>query len=113
MIRPLASTVAAMSLMLITACASSPESDPAYISPAQYENYNCKQIHAEIRRVTKKIDVAVQTDGTTQALDAAVTIFAISQGYGVGGGNGNVELRRLKNQYDVLEQTAILKECKS
>jgi hypothetical protein len=100
-------------ILLVSGCASEPqtaESDPAYISPAQYKDYDCKQIGAEMRRVSKKIDVATQTDGTTQVLNAAVTAFAISRGMGVSGDDG-VQMRRLKNQYDVLEETAIQKKC--
>lgn len=98
-------------LLLLSACASKPEDDPAYISPTFYQGYNCKQLKLEQKRVSQKIDVAIQTDGTTQVLNAAVTAFAISQGYGVSSGQGNVELRRLKNQMDVLDQTLIQKEC--
>lgn len=94
----------------LAGCATAPESDPAYVSPLQYQDYNCKQIKAEMRRVSGKIEQAAKTDQTGQVLDAALTVFAISQGYGVYN-EDNPEYRRLQNQYDVLEQTAIQKEC--
>lgn len=94
----------------LAGCATAPESDPAYVSPLQYQDYNCKQIKAEMRRVSGKIEQAAKTDQTGQVLDAALTVFAISQGYGVYS-EDNPEYRRLQNQYDVLEQTAIQKEC--
>lgn len=94
----------------LAGCATTPESDPAYVSPMQYQDYNCKQIKAEMRRVSGKIEQAAQTNQTGQVLDAAMTVFAISQGYGVYS-EDNPEYRRLQNQYDVLEQTAIQKEC--
>ena len=96
--------------MGLAGCTTAPESDPAYVSPLQYQDYNCKQIKAEMRRISGKIEQAAQANQTGQVLDAALTVFAISQGYGVYS-EDNPEYRRLQNQYDVLEQTAIQKEC--
>ena len=97
-------------LIGITGCETSPESDPAYVSPAHYSNYNCNQISAEMQRVSGKLEQAETTNATGQVLGTAVAIFAISQGYGYAEDN-NPEHRRLVNQYDVLEQTFIRKEC--
>lgn len=96
--------------MLLAGCATSPQSDPAYISDAQYLDYNCKQISAEMQRVSRKIDQKMNTDGTKQLMDTALAAFAISQGYGYAD-DTDVEMRRLKNQIDVLEQTSIKKQC--
>ena len=87
--------------------------DPAYVSETQYRGYSCKQIHAEMNRVSRHMEAESQGNGANQILGAAVTAFAISRGYAVGGddGSGDVELRRLRNQYDVLEQLAIKKDC--
>ncbi|MBI1328117.1 MAG: hypothetical protein GC136_10825 [Alphaproteobacteria bacterium] len=100
-----------LSLLLLAACETAPESDPSYISPTHYQNYNCNQISAEMQRVSTKLEQATSVDSTNQMLGAAVAIFAISKGRGISGGGENVELKRLRNQYDVLEQTAIQKEC--
>ncbi len=94
----------------LTGCATSPESDPAYISPTHYSNYNCNQISAEMQRVSGKIEQAKQANTTGKVLDTALAAFAISQGYGYEDSNGS-QYQRLVNQYDVLEQTAIQKEC--
>jgi hypothetical protein len=101
---------AAFLTILLSACATGPESDPAYVSPTQYQDYNCKQIRAEMKRISGKLEQASQSDGTNQVLSAAVTAFAISRGYGFSD-DGNAPIKRLHNQYDVLEQTAIQKSC--
>jgi len=97
----------------LAGCATSqtPEADPAYISPAHYSNYNCNQISAEMQRVSAKIEQTSQANATGKVLDTALAAFAISQGYGVSDGKDDVQHRRFVNQYDVLEQTAIQKEC--
>lgn len=96
--------------VMLTACTSSPESDPTYVSPTQYQNYNCGQISAEMNRISAKIEQASQADNENQVLGAAVTAFAIYRGYSFNN-NENIALKRLHNQYDILEQTSIQKEC--
>ncbi|MCP4392794.1 MAG: hypothetical protein GY804_00740 [Alphaproteobacteria bacterium] len=98
-------------LMVLSGCASSPENDPAYVSPMHYQSYNCNQISAEMLRVSSKVEQAMQEENTNQFLDTALAAFSISQGNGYGGGDKNTNLKRLNNLYDVLEQTAIRKEC--
>ena len=100
-------------LITLSGCSSSPESDPAYVSPTQYLGYNCNQIGAEMKRVSAKIEQANETQGDKTAemvLNTALSAYAISRGYGVGSSDDSA-YRRLINQYDVLEQTAIQKEC--
>jgi len=106
------SSLILLSSISLSGCATAPKSDPAYVSPAQYQAYNCNQIRAEMQRVSGKLEQASQANATGQVLGTALAAFAISQGYGIyDDGNGDVEYRRLSNQYDVLEQTAIQKEC--
>lgn len=112
MLRRSFSVLSAFILIPLTACTTTPESDPAYISPSHYDNYNCSQISAEMQRITGKLDQAEQAKTTGQILNTALSAYAISQGFGVSGGNSDNDAhRRLVNQYDVLEQTAIRKEC--
>jgi hypothetical protein len=94
----------------LAGCSTSPESDPAYVSPTHYSNYNCKQISAEMQRVSGKLEQTEQANATGQVLGTALAAYAISQGYGFSSGDNSPQ-RRLLNQYDVLEQTAIQKEC--
>lgn len=100
-------------IMGLAGCSTSPESDPSYISPNHYADYNCKQLSAEKQRVSTKIEQMTtgKSDTADKVLDTALAAFAISQGYGFSSGDDDVAYRRLYNQYEVLEQTAIEKEC--
>lgn len=102
----------ALSILTISlaGCASSDESDPNYVSPAQYQGYNCKQIQAEMNLVSKKIEQGQGTANANQLLDSVVSAYAISQNsfYYNDGASG---ITRLRNQYDVLEHLSIQKEC--
>ncbi len=97
----------------LAGCSTSPESDPAYISPNHYMDYNCKQLSAEKQRVSTKMKQMTtgKNDTADKVMDTALAAFAISQGYGFSSGDDDVAYRRLYNQYEVLEQTAIKKEC--
>lgn len=86
------------------------QSNPAYVPPSFYESYNCKQLKAEKIRLTSKIEQSRKTDATGQVLTTALFAYAISQGQSVYQEDDS-ELQRLQNQYDVLEQTSIQKEC--
>ena len=98
-------------ILALTACGTTTAAnDPAYIAPTQYDDYSCKQIRAEMRLVSSKIDQMNTTDGTTQVLNTALSAFAISQGYGVNQVDDTAS-RRLQNEYDVLQETSIKKNC--
>ena len=94
----------------LAACATSPESNPAYVSPTQYSDYNCKQLKLEMRRVSSGIEQKKTSTTANKVLDTAITAFAISQGYGFTN-DDDVEYERMQNQYRVLEQEIIRKEC--
>jgi hypothetical protein len=102
------------SLLLVTACAAAPRQDPAYVPPDLYDNYNCRQLHAQRVFLDKKIDDLTGEDDAKQVINAAVSFYAASQGYNVGVNPraNDVELRLYRNKRDVLEEAAIRKECK-
>ncbi len=110
-------TLTIITVLGLSACASkSPESDPTYISPNHYQNYNCKQLSAEKKRVNSKLEQMAKlnegSDTTGQVLSTALAAFAVSRGYSFQSGQDeNTAYKRLYNQYEVLEQTAIQKEC--
>lgn len=63
-----------------------------------------------MQRVSTKQEQAQTASATGKVLDTALAAFAISQGYGYGS-EEDVAYKRLNNQYEVLEQTSIQKEC--
>jgi hypothetical protein len=98
-----------------------PENDPAYVSPLQYEGYSCNQLHTAMDLVSQKIDQSVRNDqrqdDTEHALDTALAAYALAQGQGYNPParhehhHETVDMRRMKNEYAVIEQMAIKKNC--
>ena len=100
------------SMALLSACASTkPEDDPAYVSPTQYDSYSCAQMRAEMVRVDGIIEHETQSAQGSQLLNTALAAYAISRGYGVGGQEESVELRRAKTKYRILDEMMIKKNC--
>lgn len=64
-----------------------------------------------MRRISAKLEQSNQADAAGNILGAAVMAYGISQGYAMYGGEEDATAQRLSNQYDVLEQTAIKKNC--
>lgn len=106
--------------MLLGACASTVK--PAYVSPTQYQSFNCQQLQAEYNRIQQYIDNGVQTPKRT----------GVGVGVGLGGGWGkggwgfgpsisvnmgqsmntkNTELANVLGQQDAIVQAAQFKGC--
>ncbi|MDE1153176.1 MAG: hypothetical protein PW788_11630 [Micavibrio sp.] len=110
--------VTALAVMpLLSGCGAGfgPQGDPAYVAPDAFDGYTCNQLHVQMNLTTEKIN---DLDGSQQGkamLNAAVSAYAASQGYGFDHSGNNAqddtELRRQKNKYDVLEETAVRKNC--
>ena len=105
-----------ISTILLAGCQTE-TANTNYVSTAQYERYNCKQIAREMQRVSKKIDanyVTAEQDATSAVLGSAVMIYGMSQGYGFYNDDNanNSENARLVTTYDALEQLSIQKNCK-
>lgn len=97
--------------LALTACATSPQDDPAYVSPTQYDTYSCAQMRAEMQRVTSQVDqLTKKKDTGSQILSTALSAYAISQGYSYSE-EDNVELRRAQTKYRILDEMMIKKNC--
>jgi len=97
-------------------CATRPEDVSAtYVSPLQYQNYNCNQIGLEIGRVSRRVAEVSGTQDSTATGDAwALGIGAIlfwPALFFMIGGDHEDELARLKGEYEALESAAIANEC--
>ena len=104
--------------LTISACATQPEEiSAAYVSPLQYQNYNCDQIRMELSRVTRQasdlhgsLKKSADNDEAQMAVGLLLlwpTLFFLE------GGDGPQaqEYARLKGERDALEQSAIQKSC--
>ena len=96
-------------------CATRPEDVSAtYVSPLQYQNYNCNQIGMEIGRVSRRVSEISGAQNSTATGDAVALgvgfIFWPAFFFMIGGDHED-ELARLKGEYEALESAAIQNEC--
>jgi hypothetical protein len=98
------------------ACASSSDKITAsYVSPLQYQGYNCNQIQMELMRVNRKVlEVTgkqdAEADKDAVAMGVGLILFWPALFFLIGE-DKKEELARLKGEYEALEQAAIMKEC--
>jgi hypothetical protein len=102
--------------ILITGCASSSKDvTEVYVSPLQYNSYDCSQLSAEEQRLRvrltqlgARLDNAAKNDQII--VGASVLLFYPI--FFVGGNKDQeAEFSRLKGEYSAVEQAAIAKKC--
>lgn len=112
-------TAAAMVIisLLASGCATSSDKiTAAYVSPMQYQSYDCDQIAAEGSRLSQRVmalqgqvDKAASND---KALTGVGMILFFPVLFALGGNQAQeAEYGRLKGEYEALQQTAVLKKC--
>jgi hypothetical protein len=113
--RATAAVVAAC--IAITGCATaSHDIAAAYVSPIQYQSYDCDQIAAESQRLTgraqqlgARLDQAAQND---KAIMAASLLLFWPAAFALGGTKQQeAEYARLKGEADALQQAAVARKC--
>lgn len=102
----------------ITGCATSPDKIAAQsVSSVPYEQYNCRQVGAEIDRVTRRaselhgnLQKTASNDNAQMAVGMLLFWPAL---FFLEGGDGPdaSEYARIKGERDALEKVAIQKEC--
>ena len=101
----------------VTGCASSSkEISTAYVSPVQYQSYDCEQLGAEAQRLTGRLqqlggrlDEAASND---KALTGVAMILFWPAAFALGGTKGQeAEYARLKGEADAVHQAAVMKKC--
>jgi len=104
------------SQLALTACATRSDNiSSSYVSPLQYQSYNCNQIRMEITRVSRRVNEisGVQDSQATKdavALGVGLVIFWPALFFMIGK-DQKEEIARLKGEFEALEQAAIEKEC--
>jgi hypothetical protein len=111
-------SIAIAALTAFTGCSTTSKDVSAiYISPLQYNSYDCEQLAAEGQRIQirasqlgGRIDESARNGNI--ATTAAVILFWPAAFF-TGGGNKEqqAELSRLKGEQDAVEQSAIAKRC--
>lgn len=100
----------------LVACASKSDNiSAAYVSPLQYQGYNCNQIRAEMSRISRRVNevAGVQDSHASKdsvALGVGMVLFWPALFFMIGK-DKEEELSRLKGEYEALEQAAIQKDC--
>lgn len=106
-----------MALIAQGCATASKDVTTTYVSPLQYQSYDCEQITAETQRIQGRVaqlggrlDEAANNDKGIMAVGLIIfwpALFALG-----GTKQQEAEYSRLKGEYDALEQQAILKKCR-
>ncbi|MGH1399318.1 MAG: hypothetical protein ACRBCT_08905 [Alphaproteobacteria bacterium] len=103
--------------IFLSACASHTHEIPAaYVSPLQYQDFSCKQISAELQRVSSRAEqvayeVNKNADGDSAAMAAGLILFWPALFFIDGDSPQAQEYARLKGEYEAAEKAGIQKKC--
>jgi hypothetical protein len=102
---------------VVSGCASTSDKVTAtYVSPMQYDSYNCQQLGEEAQRISARAAQAAGAQDSQATKDAVATTAAIivfwPAAFFVQGDKQNAaELARLKGELEAVEQVSIRKQC--
>ena len=108
--------------MAIAGCATGPVK-PTYVSPTQYQSWNCAQLHSEYTRLTQILAAGVEPEkrkgmGVGVGLGGGIGRGgswgigpSISVNMGQSSNTERTEIARLFGQQDAIEQAANFKNC--
>jgi len=109
-------SVLAISLALGGCATASKDIASTYISPMQYQAYDCEQLGGETQRINMRVnqlagrlDEAAANDKAIAGVGAILfwpALFALG-----GTKSQETEFARLKGEYDAIQQVAVLKKC--
>jgi hypothetical protein len=102
---------------VVSSCATaSRDISAAYVSPMQYNGFDCEQIQEEVQRLQSRLtqlggrlDQAASNDKAIMGVGLVLlwpTLFALG-----GTKQQEAEYARLKGEFDALEQARIAKKC--
>lgn len=102
--------------MLAGCATSSKDIATAYVSPVQYQSYDCDQLSAEAARLTQRVqqlggrlDEAANNDKAIMGVGLVLfwpALFALG-----GTKQQEAEYARLKGEAEALQQAAVAKKC--
>jgi len=103
---------ALLSISVISGCASSSKDlTPTYVSPLQYQTYNCEQLAAEEQRLRVRVSglggrIDDKADRDKLLVATPYTVWFV-------GGNKEqeAEFSRLSGELNALQQGGILRNC--
>lgn len=113
--RPIAAAVS-LSIALAGCATASKDLSATYVSPMQFQAYDCEQLSSENQRLQSRVsqlggrlDQAASNDKAIAGVGVILfwpALFALG-----GTKQQEAEYSRLKGEYGAIEQSAILKKC--
>jgi hypothetical protein len=107
----------AVGILALAGCASTADKVTAtYVSPMQYDAYDCRQLADEAQRISAHASAAAGAQDSQATKDAVATTAAViifwPAAFLVQGDKQNAaELARLKGELDAIEQVSVRKKC--
>lgn len=109
-------TIVFLAISLAGCATQSKDIAPIYVSPLQYQSYDCDQMGAELTRIQGRItqtggrlDEAASND---KGITTAGAILFWPALFFIGGTKQQeTEYARLKGEYDAVQQAAIVRKC--
>ena len=106
----------ALAASVLSACATSPDSVSAsYVSPLQYQSYDCAQLGAEVERIGNQVTMLTGQQNRERRKDqvafAAGMVLFWPALFFMAGSDKKEELGRLKGEHDAVQKAAIAKSC--
>lgn len=114
--RKLVAATTALAMLLGGCATASSGISAAYVSPLQYQNYDCGQIVAEMQRIQVRVNQLAgrldQAASNDKAIMGVGLILFWPALFALGGTKEQeAEYARLKGEYDALEKSANEKRC--
>jgi hypothetical protein len=107
-----------VSLALMGCATASKNIAASYVSPMQYQSYDCEQlasetqrIHVRVNQLGGRLDEAASNDKVITGVGLILfwpALFALG-----GTKQQEADYARLKGEYDAVQQTAVVKKCPS
>jgi hypothetical protein len=109
-------TIVSFSVLNLSGCATSSDKVGAsYVSPLQFNSYDCSQLAAESQRLAARVselggqvDKAATNDKVIMGVALIVFWPAL---FALGNKQQEAELARLKGEYEGIQRSAIEKKC--
>ncbi len=108
-------TLTAAALLLAGCAKKAEEVQPAYVSPLQYQSYDCEQLELEMERIKSRLYEVAQIQDKEHKKDVVATTVGLvifwPALFLLAGGDKEQELARLKGEYEAIQRAAIAKRC--
>ena len=118
MAKKIVTTIFPLGFIFLLGCIATHPNDvtSTYVSPLQYERYDCDQIAMEMERVSRQASEAFgvvkqKRAKNSRIMSAGLVLWLPVMLVAKGDGPEVAEFARLKGELDTLEQIAIQKKC--